>query len=354
MQEPTEEAEASIPLENVRDDPNLNRAFAVRRKAAKRTNPWDLNAGQLHLLSPPPTQAEDSPAKKKPRLEEPSSANTDGITKVSAHDTAVSLPDAAAANTNDDHVDANPVKDTRVIGYWSPEEDAQLTSAVANTCKTKWGKKYRTDWSAVAPLVPDRTKEQCWSRWHRVLDPGVSRASRRKCYWTAAEDSKLKDAMQTHSDKDWDAVTELVPGRMKKQCYNRWKDVLDPNIGRTPGRIKWSEDEDSKLKEAVQRYGGKNWDAIAALVPGRTRLQCYNRWHDDKIDRANGRTGKWSEDEDSKLKGEVQRYGGKNWDGIAALVTGRTRLQCYNRWKHVLDPSIDHVRVDGQKTKSLS
>jgi hypothetical protein len=31
------------------------------------------------------------------------------------------------------------------------------------------------------------------------------------------------------------------------------------------------------------------------------------------INRANDRTGKWSKDEDSKLKDAVQTHGGKNW-----------------------------------------
>jgi hypothetical protein len=47
-------AEASIPTENVRDDPNLNRTLTVRRKAAKRTFPWDLAGEELNLVSPPP------------------------------------------------------------------------------------------------------------------------------------------------------------------------------------------------------------------------------------------------------------------------------------------------------------
>jgi hypothetical protein len=78
-QEPTstEEAEASIPTENVgeegSDDPdeNLNVTVVVHRKAAKRTSLWDLAAGELTLVSSPPPQAEDIPAAKKPRLEEP-------------------------------------------------------------------------------------------------------------------------------------------------------------------------------------------------------------------------------------------------------------------------------------------
>jgi hypothetical protein len=75
---------------------------------------------------------------------------------------------------------------------------------------------------------------------------------------------------------------------------------------------KWSEDEDIKLKDAVQMHGGKKWGAIAALVPGRTKIQCCSRWHDaldPSIDRATGRTGKWAEYEDIKLKDAVQTNG---------------------------------------------
>jgi hypothetical protein len=32
--------------------------------------------------------------------------------------------------------------------------------------------------------------------------------------------------------------------------------------------------EDEKLKDLVQTHDGKNWNAMARLVPGRTKLQC--------------------------------------------------------------------------------
>jgi hypothetical protein len=91
-----EEAEASISTENVGDDPDLNRTVAVRRKAAKRTCPWDLAVEELELVSSQPPQDEDIPATKKRRLEEPFSASTDeAAAKISSIDTAVSLPAAA-------------------------------------------------------------------------------------------------------------------------------------------------------------------------------------------------------------------------------------------------------------------
>jgi hypothetical protein len=101
----------------------------------------------------------------------------------------------------------------------------------------------------------------------------------------------------------------------------------------------WAEDEDRKLKDAVQTHRGKNWVAIKALgVPGRTQKQCCNRWcHllDPSIDRANGRTGKWVEDEDIKPKNAVHTHGGKNWGSIIALVPGRTKSQCCSRWQNL-------------------
>jgi hypothetical protein len=73
----------------------------------------------------------------------------------------------------------------------------------------------------------------------------------------------------------------------------------------------------------VETHGEKDWVAISALVPGRTRQQCYYRWHSaltPSIDRANGRTGPWSEDEDIKLKNAVQRYGDKEFSVISRTI----------------------------------
>jgi hypothetical protein len=186
------------------------------------------------------------------------------------------------------------------------------------------------------------------------LNPSIALASGRKGKWSAVEDSKLKDAVQKHGVKDWAAITALVPGRTQRQCHNRW-DTLDVNIALNARRMgKWVEDEDKKLKDAVQARGGKTWGTIAALVPGRTQRQCRNRWQivlDPSIDRTpSERTGKWAENEDIKLKDAVQMHGGKNWDAIAALVPGRTEVQCSNRWYTTLDPAWTRhrqVRVNG-------
>jgi hypothetical protein len=232
---------------------------------------------------------------------------------------------------------------TRVTGRWRLEEDAKLTYAVVNTSKKRCGKEYKTDWVAISALVPGRTKNQCLKRWYDVLDPSIGRANGRTGQWLEYKDTKLKDAVQRHGDSGWVAISALVPGRTRIQCRHRWNDVLDPNIDGASGRTgKWTAVEDIKLKDAVQTRGDKEWVAVASMVTDRTRVQCYNRWHKilkPNIGRASARKGKWTAVEDSKLKDAVQLHGGKNWVAITALVPGRTKNQCHNRWYHFLDCS---------------
>jgi hypothetical protein len=148
------------------------------------------------------------------------SAVTNEAAKHTSNDTAINLPVAAAFDHSD--ADAGPVKGARVPYYWTPKEDAKLNSAATNTSKKKYGKVYKMEWSEISALVPDGTKMQYHNRWHQVLDPSIDRTNARTGKWAAIEDNKLKDAVQTHGGKNWVAISVLVPGRTKIQGHNRW------------------------------------------------------------------------------------------------------------------------------------
>ena len=139
--------------------------------------------------------------------------------------------------------------------------------------------------------------------------------------------------------KNWDAVTALVPGRTKEQCSKRWHDTLVSNIDpATARRGNWTADEDKTLKNAVLTHGGSNWEVITALVPGRTK-KCLNRWHTalvSIIDPTTARKGKWAADEDKQLKSAVLAQGDKNWVAISVQVPGRTKVQFRKRWCEAL------------------
>jgi hypothetical protein len=370
MQNPTDQAATSIPTETVIaiNSPNLNRAFTVRRKAAKRTLPWELTADEIQLALSPPYDAvprrsqrarveidrlgdyvdtsddvqrsSDVRETKKRRFEEPVPTSTDEAT---THGTTVALPPPNTAAVSDHHhADSDLVTDihldTRssgVNGRWALEEDAKLTSAVTKTCKKKHGKEQRIDRVAVAALVLGRTNTQCRCRWRDGFD--IYRANGRTGKWTKGEYIKLKKAVETHGGKNWGAISALVPGRTKKQCWNRWNDDLNPNIYTVSGRKgKWSAVEDSRLQDAVRAHGGKKWHGIAAMVPGRAEKQCRDRWN-DFLDPSTGSVsgGKviWTVAEDRRLEDAVRMHGGKDWAAIAALVPGRTKRACGHRWK---------------------
>jgi myb proto-oncogene protein len=131
--------------------------------------------------------------------------------------------------------------------------------------------------------------------------------------------------------------------------------LFDPNIDPATARSgKWTVDEDTKLKDAVPTQGAKNWDAIAALVRGRTKIQCCNRWHDvlisvlvSTIDPTTTRTGNWTANEDKELKDAVPAQVAKNWDAIAALVPGRTKKTVLQQMAKVVPSSNGR----GQKLK---
>jgi hypothetical protein len=93
-------------------------------------------------------------AAKKPRLKDPF---YDADTKIASHDTtAVSLPDVAAAD-DDDQADVDPVKNNRATRHFTPEEGRHK----ADKCnyaylpeKLRQELWYRKDWGAIAELVP--------------------------------------------------------------------------------------------------------------------------------------------------------------------------------------------------------
>jgi hypothetical protein len=70
---------------------------------------------------------------------------------------------------------------------------------------------------------------------------------------------------------------------------------------------KWKEGEDAKLIDAVTKYG-KDWVAVAALVPDRNNEQCRDRWVYGLNPRIDKEMGKWTAEENAKLIEGVQKH----------------------------------------------
>ncbi|KAK7844724.1 transcription factor myb3r-3 [Quercus suber] len=118
----------------------------------------------------------------------------------------------------------------------------------------------------------------------------------------------------------------------------RWKKSLHPARERV-GR--WIEDEDKRLKVAVMLFGPKNWNKIAQFVPGRTQVQCRERWV-NSLDPSLS-WSEWTEEEDSKLKAAIAEHG-YCWAKVAACVPPRTDNQCRRRWKVLLPHEVPMLK----------
>ncbi|KAL5792470.1 hypothetical protein ACOSP7_001064 [Xanthoceras sorbifolium] len=143
--------------------------------------------------------------------------------------------------------------------------------------------------------------------------------------WTEEEDNVLSLAVQKFRAKSWKSIAENVPGRTSVQCLHRWQKVLDPNLVKGP----WSKEEDGLLIELVREQGNKKWSEIAKRFPGRIGKQCRERWH-NHLNPDIKRTA-WTKEEESTLIQVHEVYGNK-WAEIAKFLPGRTENSIKNLW----------------------
>ncbi|CAB1119571.1 MYB [Ectocarpus sp. CCAP 1310/34] len=91
--------------------------------------------------------------------------------------------------------------------------------------------------------------------------------------WTKDEDDRLNDLVKIFGVK-WSQISDHMPGRVGKQCRERYLNHLDPSLRHGP----WTEEEERLLLSLHARLNNQ-WAEIARQIPGRSDNDVKNRWN---------------------------------------------------------------------------
>jgi len=180
--------------------------------------------------------------------------------------------------------EADPKRLKRDDSYASISQESETTGSSKNErASSKWSVKemellrklveeYKgatPSWIEIAKHFDDHNAIDCLDIWQSLTDPPATRG---KGSWTAEEDQILIEKRALYGRK-WAKIAAHLPGRLGKQCRERFVNNLDPDLKKG---VEWTDDEEAFL--IAEKHNGTRWKNITDQLPGRSDNDVKNQW----------------------------------------------------------------------------
>ncbi|CAM9292047.1 unnamed protein product [Pylaiella littoralis] len=171
------------------------------------------------------------------------------------------------SSTNGQREQTRAIKDANVEAHspkdWTPELTKRLRNLV-----DELGPK----WAIIAGQIPGKTATACMLHWRVGLNP--NHMVKGSGTWTGEEDERLSKLVEIVGMK-WSDLARHIPGRIAKQCRERYLNHLDPSLRKD---MPWTEDEEALLMRLC--FAKQNqWAEICRQLHGRSYNDVKNRFN---------------------------------------------------------------------------
>ena len=147
---------------------------------------------------------------------------------------------------------------------WNPKERKLLKEAY---------EKFGDDWNQVSAFITTRTPRAC-QMFYKIQKQKEGTVRN----WTKEEDNLLIEKAKVYGTC-WKQISEFFPDREPAACTTRFKYLKDrdPTISAISARYSWSEQEELRLIDAVEKHGTE-WSKLTQYFPERTVSMLGGKW----------------------------------------------------------------------------